>query len=294
MSGTVQARRTAPVARVSAGAVGISAVPDYNDTERREVTAAAYDRMQRHPGDVDIRRRVLEEVVLANQGVARSLASSYLGRGVPGEDLEQVAYTGLVLAANRFRPEEGSDFLSFAVPTIRGHVKRHFRDHGWAVRPPRRVQEIQVRVLASRERLAGSMDRVPTTADIAADLGESEHHVRQALSLDGCFTPSSLDVPVASGTATLGDLVPDEGPDDRKAAEARVMLGAAVRELGERDRYVLGLRYFDGLTQKEIGDELGMTQAQVSRILTRITRELRQCLVSPHGSYASMGGRLAG
>jgi RNA polymerase sigma-B factor len=198
--------------------------------------------------------------------------------------LEQVAYIALISAANRFRPEEGRDFLAYAVPTIRGQLKRHFRDHGWTVRPPRRVQEIQFRVLVARERLAESLGRAPSTAEIAKDLGESVTHVGEALSLDGCFTPSSLDVPVESGAASLGDLVPDAGTDEKWAAEARIMLGPAVRALSERDRYVLRLRFFDGLTQKEIGDEIGITQAQVSRMLTRITGQLRAHLVPPSPS----------
>ncbi|MPZ94912.1 MAG: sigma-70 family RNA polymerase sigma factor [Propionibacteriales bacterium] len=269
MFSTDQAGRTAP-----------AAAPSTTISERRQVTEAAFDRIRRRE-DPDIRHRALEQVVLANLGVARSLAAAHRDKGIPREDLEQVAYAALVAAADRFRPEEGRDFLAFAVPTIRGELKRHFRDCGWTVRPPRRVQEIQLRVLAARDLLAKSLDRPPTASELAQALGESEHHVTEALRLDGCFAPSSLDLPLGSGTATRGDLLPDTGIDDQEAAEARVMLGPAVRDLGERDRYVVRLRYFDGLTQQEIGNELGVSQTQVSRILGRITRELRECLTPP-------------
>jgi RNA polymerase sigma-B factor len=192
-----------------------------------------------------------------------------------------------VAAAQRFRPGEGRDFLAFAVPTIRGELKRHFRDCGWTVRPPRRVQEIQLRVLATRDRLSKSRDRVPTVAEIATEVRESEHHVAEALSLDGCFAPASLDLPMASGSATLGELLPDGETNAQQAAEARVMLGPAVRELAERDRYIVRLRYFDGLTQREIGDELGVTQTQVSRILSRIACELRERVTQQADALAS-------
>ena len=225
--------------------------------------------------DPDTHRQCQEEVVLANLGVARSLAAAHRNKGIPPEDLEQVAFTALVAAARRFHPEAGGDFLAFAVPTIRGELKRHFRDCGWSVRPPRRVQEIHVRVLATRDRLSKAWDRPVTAAEIAEELGESERHVAEALSLDGCFAPTSLDKPLASGRATLGDLVPEGETSDQEAAEARLMIGPALRLLGERDRYVVRLRYFEGLTQREIGDELGVTQTQVSRILSRIIDELR-------------------
>ena len=112
-----------------------------------------------------------DEVVLANLNVARSLAAAHRDKGIPREDLEQVAFTALVAAARRFRPEEGQDFLAFAVPTIRGELKRHFRDCGWSVRPPRRVQEIHLRVLATRDRLSRTWGRPVTAAEIAEELG---------------------------------------------------------------------------------------------------------------------------
>lgn len=285
MPGTDQATHTTASAQISPRAA-FAVRQDREAMERRRDTEAAFDRIG-NSGDPETHRSALEEVVLANLGVARSLASRYRGRGIPEEDLEQVAYAALIVAANRFRPEEARDFLSFAVPTIRGELRRHFRDSGWAVRPPRRVQEIQLRVLAAQDRMAGSLDRTPTAAEIAEELGECPRHVSEALTLDGCFTPASLDAPVESGTATVGDLLPDvsDVSNVETSAEARVMLGRAVRELDERDRYVVRLRYFDDLTQKEIGDELGLTQAQVSRILARITRQLHACLTSSYGPH---------
>ena len=289
MSSTDPAGRSLPaiaqtIARTH-GPVATRELVRVRDGDRRKLTHTAFERS--HDEDPRVRDEALEDVVLANLAVARSLAAAHRDKGIPREDLEQVAYTALVAAAQRFRPDEGRDFLAFAVPTIRGELKRHFRDCGWTVRPPRRVQEIQLRVLTTRDRLAKSLERPPTVAEIATELSESEHHVAEALSLDGCFAPSSLDLPLASGSATLGDLLADGETSAHEAAEARVMLGPAVRELAERDRYVVRLRYFDGLTQREIGDELGVTQTQVSRILNRIARELRDCLTAPGDALAS-------
>jgi RNA polymerase sigma-B factor len=266
----------------------LDGAPPVDDAERRRVTDAAFARWHDDAtADPQVGRRALEDVVMVNLGVARGLAAAYRDKGIPREDLEQVACTALVAAARRFRPGEGRDFLSFAVPTIRGELKRHFRDCGWTVRPPRRVQEIHLRVLAARDALAKRLERVPTAAEVAAELGECEQHVVEALRLDGCFAPSSLDQPLPGGGACLGDLLPEGEERSQDAAEARVILGPAVRRLGDRDRYVIRLRFFEGLTQQEIGDQLGVTQTQVSRILTRITGELRACLASEQDAMAS-------
>jgi RNA polymerase sigma-B factor len=233
----------------------------------------------------DERHAAIAAVVLVNLGVAQGIAAQFSGRGIAREDLEQVAYVGLVAAAHRFDPDQATDFLSFAVPTIRGEIRRHFRDFGWTVRPPRRVQEIQLRVLAARERLARAHELPPSVADIAEDLGESTRHVAEALQLDGCYSPTSLERPLPGGAGTVGDLL-EADEADYDAAEARAMLGPLVRDLDERDRTVLRMRFFDGLSQREIGDHLGVTQTQVSRILSRIMGELRASLDAPQGRAA--------
>ena len=224
------------------------------------------------------RQSALAAVVLLNLGVARGIAAQFRERGIPREDLEQVGYVGLVAAAHRYEPGAATDFLAFAVPTIRGEIRRHFRDFGWTVRPPRRVQEIQLRVLAARERLAREHELPPSVADIAEDLGESTRHVAEALRLEGCYSPASLERALPGGVGTIGDLLESDEPDRFDAAEARAMLGPVVKDLHERDRTVLRMRFFEGLSQREIGDHLGVTQTQVSRILTRIMVQLRASL----------------
>lgn len=225
--------------------------------------------------DEAVREDCWSKVVLLNMGVARSVAVRHRGKGVPAEDLEQVAYMALVGAVHRFDATRDKDFLSFAVPTMRGEVRRYFRDLGWTVRPPRRVQEIQTRVLAARDNTT-QHGGVADIAEIAHDLGESADDVREALTAEGCFHPSSLDAPVSDESAhSLGDALTDEDDHATEAAEARVVLRPVLRRLRPRDRRILELRFVEGCTQQEVADDIGVTQMQVSRLLTRIMRDLR-------------------
>lgn len=220
------------------------------------------------------------EVVVLNMGVARAIAHRYRQRGLAEDDLVQAAYVGLVKAVNGFDPSHERDFLSYAVPTVTGEVKRYFRDFGWAVRPPRRVQELQGSIAKLSSELTQRLGRSPRPSEVAAKLGIDVESVIEALAADGAFTPASLDVPVGEdGAATLGDLMPDEGVEFA-SAEARVVLGPAVRSLAPRDRRILELRFFQGWTQEQIAQDIGVTQMQVSRLLSRILKDLRTELVS--------------
>lgn len=224
------------------------------------------------------RQALTDELIEANLGVARSIARRYRNRGIDLDDLEQVALLGLTKAAQRFDPAAGHDFLSFAVPTVRGEIRRHFRDAGWMIRPPRRIQDLQARIAGAQEELESRLGRSPRPSEVAVHLGEELSDVVEALAADGCFTPTSLDSPAADGSSTLGDLLGGEDLD-LAAAEARVVLTPAVGHLPARDRCILQLRFVDGRTQKEIADAVGLTQAQVSRVLKRILADLRADLV---------------
>ena len=224
------------------------------------------------------RQRLIDEVVVANVEVARSIARRYRNRGIPVEDLEQVACLALVRAANRFEPDKAEDFLTYAVPTISGEVKRYFRDHGWAVRPPRRVQEVQA-LLAQDAKRSGGVQESPE--EIAARLGVSVEEVARAEEAQGCFVPVSLDAPVghADHAEARGDLLVDEDQfTEWDAAEARTILRTLTKHLKPRDRLILYLRFVEDRTQAEIGAELGVTQMQVSRLLSRILSDMRERL----------------
>ena len=210
--------------------------------------------------------------------MARSIASRYRNRGIDLDDLEQVALLGLTKAAQRFDPDAGHDFLSYAVPTVRGEIRRHFRDSGWMIRPPRRIQDLQARIVSAQDELERQLGRSPRPSDLAAHLQEDVDDVVEALGADGCFTPTSLDATVGDGTSTLGDQLGRED-GDLASAEARIVLEPAVGHLSPRDRQIVHLRFFEGRTQQEIAEAVGLTQAQVSRVLTRILADLKADLV---------------
>lgn len=243
--------------------------------KRRQLRTQSLFRTANEDPDPTTRRSALRQVIELNMEVARSLARPYVGHGVPTDDLYQVAYAALVRAARDFDPRHGVDFLSYAVPTVRGEIRRYFRDIAWTVRPPRRVQEVQAAVGAVRERLHQETGAEPTSAQIAAAIDETEETVVEALSANGCFTPSSLDLPLGDdNAATVGDqLGAHESGFD--LVETRAVLRPALAKLASRDRSIIRMRFYDGLTQREIGERIGVTQMQVSRLLTRILSELR-------------------
>lgn len=248
--------------------------------ERRKFTAATLSRAESARDDEE-RLELLDDVVLANMCVARSIASRYRSRGVSREDLEQVANAALVRAVHQYDGRLASDFLAYAVPSIRGELRRYFRDSGWMVRPPRKVQELQSQVVEEREKQRGDSATAPTHASVARALGVPEDDVAEALAAEGCFTPTSLDTSLGEGgSASLGDLLPDSDDRDREAAEARMVLRPVVRGLSRREQRLLKLRFFEQRTQQEIADEFGVTQTQVSRLLAGVLRDLRKSLVT--------------
>lgn len=265
----------------------MSAVPDLRSTtmsrrQRRDRTARALAAVAETTSE---RRReeLLDYVVRINMAVARTVAGRYFHRGVDEDDLVQVAYMALTRAARDFDAHRHQDFLSYAVPTIRGELKKHFRDHGWMVRPPRRVQEAQARITRAEGALSQELGRPARPSEIAAHLDMDLDEVIEALAADGCFSPSSLDRPLSTnddgGGASLVDFL-GEADQATPAAEARVVLGPVVRQLKPRDRRIVYLRFFEQRSQQEIADEIGVTQMQVSRLLARILRDLRRDLTS--------------
>ncbi len=222
------------------------------------------------------RRHLLDSVIVMHLDLANSEAARYRSRGIALDDLRQVAALALTKAAHGYDVSTGHEFLSYAIPTIRGELRKHFRDHGWMIRPPRRIQELQARINSSEGRLSNRLGRSPNPSEIAEDLQEPTDSVIEALASDGCFVPTSLDHPTGSedASSTLGDLL--AGDDDAsRASEARLVLAPVVRQLRPRDRQILTMRFYEGLTQREIAERIGVTQMQVSRLLTRILSQLR-------------------
>lgn len=248
-------------------------VSDLEPAERESRTAALLEQA-RDAGEGE-RQRLLDQVVLLNGPVAESIAARYRARGIDADDLVQVAYLGLVKAAQGYRPGEGPGFLAYAVPTVSGEIKRHFRDFGWMVRPPRRLQELRSAATTAASDLQQENGRPPSTDEVADVLGVAQAELVEARLADGCFSALSLDAPGGTDEGpTLADVLVD-GSDDYRQVETIETLRPALAGLSERDRRILLLRFVRGFTQEQIGHEIGVSQMQVSRLLTRILKNLR-------------------
>lgn len=227
------------------------------------------------------RQAISAELVELNLGLCDALAHRYANRGADRDDLVQVARLALFMAVRRFRPEAGRSFAAFAVPTITGELKRHFRDHCWVVRPPRRIQELRARASRQGQLLEQSLGRSPTTAELVDELEVDEGLLRESRVADGSFRPWSLDAPFdADGEATLGSTLADDDPALDRLAD-RLALQRALTGISGRDRQVLRWRFEEGCTQGEIGRRLGISQMQVSRIIRRILDHARRALSEP-------------
>ncbi|MDE9365728.1 sigma-70 family RNA polymerase sigma factor [Luteipulveratus sp. YIM 133132] len=230
-----------------------------------------------------------DEVVLLNRGLALRLAHRLGHRGIDADDLHQVALLGLVLAVRRYRPGAGPGFTAFAVPTITGELKRHFRDHGWAVRPPRALQEAHRDIRTAREDLEHSLRREPTTPELADAMGAPVSTIRDALLVESQYRSVSLDSPLGPASAvSLSDVLPAaHGEDDLERVDALVTLRPALQRLSARDRTIVRLRFVDNLTQRQIARQIGVSQMQVSRLLGAIQRRLARELADPAPARAS-------
>jgi RNA polymerase sigma-B factor len=216
-------------------------------------------------GDAAARERLVTE----HLGLARALAVRMAGRTEALDDLVQVASLGLLRAIDRYEPDRGVAFSSFAVPTILGELRRHLRDRSWAVRPPRRVQELWLEVGAARVRLESRLGREATARELAAETGCVLEDVLEALEAARGLSPASLDAPVSDGEpggASVGEL--SGGVDGGYGeVDARLTLAMAARDLTARQRAVLWLQVTEDLTQEEIARRVGVSQMQVSRDL---------------------------
>ncbi len=226
------------------------------------------------------RRQLLERVVELNLEVARGIARRFHGRGAEDDDLEQVACLGLMKAATNYSPETGVPFIGYAVPTIRGEVKRFFRDCSWTVRIPRRLQELQGRISRVLPLLVQELGREPTPEEIADRLGVDCGEVREADAARGCFNVLSLDRPVGAGDGDLllADTVADDEDPHLSRIDTIAQLGPLISALAPRDQRILELAFVENWRQADIGADLGISQMQVSRLLTRILTGLRQRL----------------
>jgi RNA polymerase sigma-B factor len=216
-----------------------------------------------------------DELITAHMGLAEYLARRFTNRGEPLDDLVQVAALGLLKAVDRFDPERGLEFSTYATPTIVGELKRHFRDKGWAVRVPRRVQELHLRLGSVVSILSQELGRSPTIGEIAQSAAVSEEEVLEAIEAGHAYRFTSLDAP--SGNDDEMSLSTELGAEDQGLidSEHRVTLSPLIAQFPPRERMILHLRFFEGLTQSEIAARLGISQMHVSRLLARALAQLR-------------------
>jgi RNA polymerase sigma-B factor len=212
--------------------------------------------------------------------LAEHIARRFNNRGMEVDDLVQVARLGLVAAVDRFDVENGAHFASFAIPTITGELRRHFRDRGWAVRVPRRLKDMNVAMSSAISTLTHQLGRAPVATELAAELGVDRDEVVQALIARDCYRPTSLDAPLTTregSTETLGASLGEAEPDYELVLN-REVVRALIARLDDRQRAVLRMRFFESMTQSQIAEQLGVSQMHVSRILARTLAEMRDAL----------------
>lgn len=240
-----------------------------------------YDRELQHRLFDDYRRthspEVREQLVDQYVALVRSLARRFSGRGEPLEDLEQVGFLGLIAAIERFDPDLGLEFTTFATPTILGEIKRYFRDKSWAVRVPRRLQETYAKVVRAQQDLSQRLSRSPTVPEIAAELELEPDEVLQALEAGPAHRAMSLDAP-AAGTEEQVEVGDRVGAEDENLdrIELRNVLASALKHLTPREQEIMILRFVEQLPQTEVARRLGISQMHVSRLQRAALEQLRR------------------
>jgi RNA polymerase sigma-B factor len=230
--------------------------------------------MARMPVDDPRRPPLRDRVIEAWLPLARHLAARYNGRGEPADDLLQTAVVGLIKAVDRYDADRGVEFTGFAIPTILGEVKRHFRDRTWSVRVPRRTQELRMAITDANNALMHTLGRSATVADIAAHLKITEEEVLEGLEGARAYSATSLSTPVAADESmSLGDTL-GEDEHEYELTELRMVLGVAMAHLDEREQTILSLRFYGNMTQSDIAARIGVSQMHVSRLITRALAKL--------------------
>ena len=229
----------------------------------------------RATGDRSVRNQLVE----AHRGLAASIANDYRGRGVELDDLVQIAMLGTLKAVERFDPERGIPFSSFASRTVNGEIKRYFRDRTWAVRPPRSAQERHLDLRRARSGLSTQLGRAPTVAELAGQMGISTDEVLDALEAGAAYRATSLDARRTGDddTSSLAERL-STGEAPSRPVEMRVLVDQLLASLPPREAAIMRLRFYEDMTQSEIAERLGISQMHVSRLMRRCLDELREML----------------
>lgn len=231
-------------------------------------------------GDMDAR----EKLVMSHLNLVRFIANKFKNRGEPIDDLIQVGYLGLLKAIDRFDPSRGLEFTTFATPTIMGEIKRHFRDKGWSVRVPRRLQELSAKVNQATDTLTSQLQRSPTIAEIADYLDATVDEVLEAMESSSAYSSVSLEAPSGADDDDTPSVIDRYATEDSDLAftDDRIIIEEALESFSPRERDVIEMRFLKGMTQIEIADKLGISQVQVSRLLRRTLKKI-QDKIDPEG-----------
>ncbi len=222
-----------------------------------------------------------DELVTMHLPLAAFLARRFRDRGEPLDDLTQVATIGLLKAVDRFEPDRGVEFSTFATPTMVGEIKRHFRDKGWAIRVPRRLQELRLSLSRATAELSQSTGRSPTVAELAAHLGITEDEVLEGMESAQAYSTLSLDAATSDGSDTGSTLAETLGDHDPQLGEVetRETLNPLLATLPVREQRILHMRFYENMTQAQIAERIGVSQMHVSRLLAKSLAQLRSGLV---------------
>jgi RNA polymerase sigma-B factor len=239
----------------------------------------ALHRRYRETTDPAERERIREQLVNAYHDFVYFLARKFQNRGEPLDDIVQVGYLGLIKAIERFDPDLGYEFTTFATLTVAGEIKRHFRDKGTAIRFPRRLQELHQSVVRVNEQMKNELGREPTVAELAERLGVTPDDVTEAMEIGPAYVPLSLDQPVASSDGQDSRSVSEQigSPDpELDRVEMRDVLDRAMEHLTPRERSIMAMRFYEQMSQSEIARRLGISQMHVSRLQRAALEQLRK------------------
>lgn len=260
-------------------------------TEKTSSSKSAWDKQKtrelfrRYKEDGDMEAR--EQLVMSHLNLVRFLANKFKNRGEPLDDLVQVGYLGLLKAIDRFDPDRGLEFTTYATPTILGEIKRHFRDKGWSVRVPRRLQELSAKVNQATDTLTTQFQRSPTIQEIADYLDASVDEVLEAMESSSAYSSVPLEGTGSSENDDAPSVIDRYGSEDNELAftDDRLVIEEALKGFSPREREVIELRFLRGMTQIEIAEQLGISQVQVSRLLRRTLKKI-QDKIDPDGVMA--------
>ncbi|MEU1045741.1 RNA polymerase sigma factor SigF [Streptomyces sp. NPDC005897] len=261
---------------------GLPDIPAYDEVapaDARALSRTLFERLESLEEGTHEHAYVRNTLVELNLALVKFAASRFRSRSEPMEDIIQVGTIGLIKAIDRFELSRGVEFPTFAMPTIIGEIKRFFRDTSWSVRVPRRLQELRLDLAKAGDELAQRLDRAPTVSELAEHLGLSKDEVVEGMAASNAYTASSLDAQPEEDDAE-GALADRIGYEDHglEGIEYVESLKPLIAELPSRDRKILSLRFVAGMTQSEIGEELGISQMHVSRLLSRTLVKLRKGL----------------